>query len=170
MGRDSSSGKDSMAVTSLPCHPTGREFRPTSRDGSGSRSGSSKELPRKGSPRTVSILIPWCFRSPPTPRMASSSSIPSKKSKDVFPEAKTISGLSNISFGLPKRTWINQSFLVLSLGAGLDAAILSPLDKNLMALVRSTEAFLNKDTFLRQIYRSLQKRKIRIKHRPFHKI
>ncbi len=67
--------------------------------------------------------------------------------KRVFPEAKTISGLSNISFGLPKRTWINQSFLVLSLGAGLDAAILNPLDKNLMALVRSTEAFLNKDPF-----------------------
>ena len=67
--------------------------------------------------------------------------------KRVFPEAKTISGLSNISFGLPKRTWINQTFLVLSLGAGLDAAILSPLDKSLMALVRSTEAFLNKDPF-----------------------
>ena len=67
--------------------------------------------------------------------------------KRCFPEAKTISGLSNISFGLPKRTWINQTFLVLSLGAGLDAAILSPLDKNLMALVRSTEAFLNKDPF-----------------------
>jgi len=70
-----------------------------------------------------------------------------KEIKRVFPEAKTISGLSNISFGLPKRSRINQSFLVLSLGAGLDAAILSPLDKNLMALVRSTEAFLNKDPF-----------------------
>jgi 5-methyltetrahydrofolate corrinoid/iron sulfur protein methyltransferase len=70
-----------------------------------------------------------------------------KEIKRVFPEAKTISGLSNISFGLPKRSWINQAFLVLSLGAGLDAAILSPLDKNLMALVRSTEAFLNKDLF-----------------------
>lgn len=67
--------------------------------------------------------------------------------KRAFPETKTISGLSNISFGLPKRTWINQSFLVLSLGAGLDAAILNPLDKNLMALVRSTEAFINKDPF-----------------------
>jgi 5-methyltetrahydrofolate corrinoid/iron sulfur protein methyltransferase len=67
--------------------------------------------------------------------------------KRCFPEAKTISGLSNISFGLPKRSWVNQSFLVLSLGAGLDAAILNPLDKKLMALIRSTEAFLNKDRF-----------------------
>jgi 5-methyltetrahydrofolate corrinoid/iron sulfur protein methyltransferase len=70
-----------------------------------------------------------------------------KEIKRCFPEAKTISGLSNISFGLPKRSWVNQSFLVLSLGAGLDAAILNPLDKKLMALIRSTEAFLNKDRF-----------------------
>lgn len=70
-----------------------------------------------------------------------------KEIKRLFPDTKTISGLSNISFGLPKRTWINQSFLVLSLKAGLDAAILNPLDKSLMALVRSTEVFLNKDPF-----------------------
>jgi cobalamin-dependent methionine synthase I len=70
-----------------------------------------------------------------------------KELKRCFPETRTISGLSNISFGLPKRSWINQSFLVLSLGAGLDAAIMNPLDKKLMALVGSTEAFLNRDTF-----------------------
>ncbi len=70
-----------------------------------------------------------------------------KEIKRLFPEAKTVSGLSNISFGLPNRTWINQSFLVLSLGARLDAAILNPLDKNLMALLRSTEALLNRDPF-----------------------
>ncbi len=70
-----------------------------------------------------------------------------KEIKRSFPEAKTISGLSNISFGLPRRSRINQSFLVLSLGAGLDAAILNPLDKNLMALVKSTEVLLNRDPF-----------------------
>jgi 5-methyltetrahydrofolate--homocysteine methyltransferase len=70
-----------------------------------------------------------------------------KEIKRLFPEVKTISGLSNISFGLPKRSWINQSFVVLSLEAGLDAAILNPLDKNLMALIRSTEALLNRDPF-----------------------
>jgi 5-methyltetrahydrofolate--homocysteine methyltransferase len=70
-----------------------------------------------------------------------------KEIKRLFPEAKTISGLSNISFGLPKRSLINQSFLVLSLGSGLDAAILNPLDKNLMALAKSTETFLNRDPF-----------------------
>lgn len=70
-----------------------------------------------------------------------------KEIKQHFPEARTISGLSNISFGLPRRSWINQSFLVSSLWAGLDAAILNPLDKKLVALIKSTEALLNKDTF-----------------------
>jgi len=70
-----------------------------------------------------------------------------KEIKRQFPEARTISGLSNISFGLPKRSWINQSFLVASLWAGLDAAILNPLDRKLVALIKSTEALLNKDTF-----------------------
>ncbi len=70
-----------------------------------------------------------------------------KEVKRSFPEAKTISGLSNASFGLPKRSLINQSFLVLSLKTGLDAAILNPLDKNLMALVKSTEVLLNRDPF-----------------------
>ena len=67
--------------------------------------------------------------------------------KRCFPGTRTISGLSNISFGLPRRSWINQSFLVLSLGAGLDAAIMNPLDRKLAAMVKSTEAFLNKDPF-----------------------
>jgi hypothetical protein len=37
--------------------------------------------------------------------------------------------------------------LIKRLGSGLDAAILNPLDKNVMALVRSTEAFLNRGAF-----------------------
>ncbi len=70
-----------------------------------------------------------------------------KEIKRLFPEAKTISGLSNISFGLPRRSLINQAFLILSIEAGLDAAILNPLDQRLMALIKSTEAILNKDPF-----------------------
>ena len=78
--------------------------------------------------------------------------------RQSIPGARTISGLSNISFGLPRRSWINQSFLVLSLGAGLDAAIMNPLDRKLTALVKSTEAFLNKDPLLRQVHPGIQGR------------
>ncbi|MDD2553206.1 MAG: homocysteine S-methyltransferase family protein, partial [Desulfotomaculaceae bacterium] len=40
----------------------------------------------------------------------------------------TVLGLSNVSHGLPQRSWLNAAFLSLALGAGLDAAITNPLD------------------------------------------
>lgn len=77
--------------------------------------------------------------------------------KRCFPATRTISGLSNISFGLPKRSWINQAFLILCLGAGMDAAIMNPLDRKLTALVRSTEALLDKDMFCMKYIEAFRK-------------
>ena len=62
----------------------------------------------------------------------------------------TICGLSNISFGLPKRKLLNETFLSLSVSAGLDAAILDPLDKRLMSTLKAAEALLNRDEFCMQ--------------------
>ncbi len=62
----------------------------------------------------------------------------------------TICGLSNISFGLPKRKLLNETFLSLSMSAGLDAVILDPLDKQLMATLQAAEALLNRDEFCMQ--------------------
>ena len=67
--------------------------------------------------------------------------------KLALPGAKTVSGLSNISFGLPKRSLINKAFLVLAVGAGLDAAILDPTDKEMLALLRATETLLGQDPY-----------------------
>lgn len=62
----------------------------------------------------------------------------------------TICGLSNISFGLPKRKLLNEIFLSLGMSAGLDAAILDPLDKHLLVTLRATEALLDRDEFCMQ--------------------
>ncbi len=70
--------------------------------------------------------------------------------KREFPKAKTISGLSNISFGLPVRKAVNLSFLILSINAGLDAAILDPTNKGTMAMIRATDALMDKDAFCGQ--------------------
>lgn len=59
----------------------------------------------------------------------------------------TICGLSNISFGLPNRRLLNRTFLSMALQAGLDAVILDPLDKHLMATLKAAESLLNKDEF-----------------------
>lgn len=70
-----------------------------------------------------------------------------KAIKKGLPGSKTVSGLSNISFGLPKRKLLNQAFLVLAGGAGMDAAIADPTDKALMAMVAASEALANKDLY-----------------------
>lgn len=61
------------------------------------------------------------------------------------PEVHFTMGLSNISFGLPARKQINSTFLTLAMHAGLDSAILDPLDRELQAAILTTELLLGKD-------------------------
>jgi 5-methyltetrahydrofolate--homocysteine methyltransferase len=62
-----------------------------------------------------------------------------------FPGAHITAGLSNISFGLPARHLVNRTFLALAVAAGMDTAILDPLDRELMATLRATELLLGRD-------------------------
>jgi 5-methyltetrahydrofolate--homocysteine methyltransferase len=62
-----------------------------------------------------------------------------------FPEAHLTMGLSNISFGLPARSHINRAFLTLALAAGLDTAILDPLDREMMAALVVANLVLGHD-------------------------
>jgi 5-methyltetrahydrofolate--homocysteine methyltransferase len=64
-----------------------------------------------------------------------------------YPEAHTICGISNISFGLPCRKQLNQIFLVLAMQRGLDAAIIDPCDKQLTANLIAARTLLGKDEF-----------------------
>ncbi|HBY06637.1 MAG TPA: methyltetrahydrofolate--corrinoid methyltransferase [Chloroflexi bacterium] len=65
--------------------------------------------------------------------------------KAQYPEVHFTMGLSNISFGLPARKQINRAFLILAMQAGLDSAILDPLDRELQAAILTTELLLGKD-------------------------
>lgn len=58
------------------------------------------------------------------------------------PPPKTVVGLSNISNSVPaeNRSLINRTFLAMLLGAGLDAAILDPLDAQQNEVIRIIEA------------------------------
>ncbi|HHW44718.1 methyltetrahydrofolate cobalamin methyltransferase [Desulfofundulus thermobenzoicus] len=73
-----------------------------------------------------------------------------------------VSGLSNVSFGLPERRHLNRAYVVLSMASGLDAVIADPLDSTLMALVYATEALLNKDRFCMQYIRCYQQGKLKV--------
>jgi len=70
--------------------------------------------------------------------------------KRELPEFKTVAGLSNVSFGLPGRSVVNRTFLTMALAAGLDAAIVDPVDRDLMSALLVSETVLGKDPFCRR--------------------
>ena len=63
------------------------------------------------------------------------------------PGVHTICGLSNISFGLPLRSQINQTFAVMGMTMGLDGLIIDPLDKRMMAGIMMAETLLGHDQY-----------------------
>jgi len=65
--------------------------------------------------------------------------------REEFPAAHMTSGLSNVSFGLPVRSLVNRTYLTLAMAAGLDSAILDPLDRDLRAALIATELILGRD-------------------------
>lgn len=77
-----------------------------------------------------------------------------------FPGAQTAMGLSNISYGLPDRKLINKSFLVMAAAAGLDAAILDPLDVKIMSIIKVTDMLTGKDPYCKGFIRAHRKGKI----------
>lgn len=58
---------------------------------------------------------------------------------------KTVLGVSNISFGLPCREYLNTSFLTLALAHGLDLPIMNPNTEAMMAAVASYKVLYNID-------------------------
>ncbi len=65
--------------------------------------------------------------------------------KTAIPEAHTVMGLSNVSYGLPARKQLNLGFLQMAIYAGLDAAIADPLDAEFMSAVKTAEVLVGRD-------------------------
>ena len=58
---------------------------------------------------------------------------------------RTILGVSNISFGLPCRGYLNTTFLTMAMTAGLDLAIMNPNTPEMMAAVRAYRVLTAQD-------------------------
>ncbi|MCP4672301.1 MAG: methyltetrahydrofolate cobalamin methyltransferase, partial [Desulfobacula sp.] len=67
--------------------------------------------------------------------------------KNRYPTVHITGGLSNISYGLPQRRIINRTFVALMMDAGMDSAIIDPLDKKIMATLRTADMLLGHDQF-----------------------
>ncbi len=65
------------------------------------------------------------------------------------PPMKTVVGLSNVSNGVPKqmRSLIDRTYLTLLIYEGLTAAIMNPLDKDLMDTLKTADVFLGKTLY-----------------------
>ena len=74
-----------------------------------------------------------------------------------FPKVHITCGLSNISFGLPARTYINRVFLALSMQAGMDCAICNPNSHDIQTTILATELLLGQDRYCLNFTRSYRK-------------
>ncbi len=69
------------------------------------------------------------------------------------PPPKTIVGLSNVSSGAEERSLLNRTYLAMLLGRGLDAAIVDPIDEDLMRTVKAAEVLLNQKLYAHSFLR-----------------
>ncbi len=71
----------------------------------------------------------------------------SRQIREAYPDIHIVSGLSNISFGLPYRKAINQAFLIGAMMNGMDSAIMDPLNRDMLGGVYAGEALLGLDEY-----------------------
>ncbi len=67
--------------------------------------------------------------------------------REQYPTIHITAAVSNISFNLPVRRLINMGFAVLAMKAGLDSAILDPINREMMGIIYATEALLGRDDY-----------------------
>ncbi|MBZ5718911.1 MAG: dihydropteroate synthase [Acidobacteriia bacterium] len=77
-----------------------------------------------------------------------------------YPGIHISAGVSNISFGLPVRKLVNETFLLLLMAHGLDAAIVDPCDAQLMMNVAAAEALLGRDGHCKSYLRAYRDGKL----------
>lgn len=78
----------------------------------------------------------------------------------LFEGIHTICGLSNISYGLPNRKFLNQTFITMAITKGLDAAIVNPLDSRMMANIVAAEVLLGRDEFCSRYLEAYREKRI----------
>jgi len=64
-----------------------------------------------------------------------------------WPDVHIGGGVSNISFGLPKRKWVNLAAVCQAIYAGMDAAIVDPCLDGAVGMMLAAEALAGRDEF-----------------------
>ena len=79
--------------------------------------------------------------------------------KEEFPQAKTVLAVSNVSFGLQKRTLINQALIHMAQHLSVDALLVNPLNEEFMLAVKAGETVMGRDRHCRKYCRAVRQMK-----------
>ena len=82
---------------------------------------------------------------------------------EYAPTVKVTGAISNISFNMPARKYINTGCMSYAMAAGLDSAIMDPCNVDMMATVYACEALTMKDKGGRKYNRAYRQGKLGIK-------
>ncbi len=80
-----------------------------------------------------------------------------QKIHEITPEVKVTGAISNISFNMPARKYVNTGCLTLALQAGLDSAIMDPANKDMMGAMYAASALCLQDKGGRKYNRAYRK-------------
>ena len=80
-----------------------------------------------------------------------------KKIHEFAPDVKVTGAISNISYGMPARKYVNMSFLTSAVEAGLDSAIMDPTSHNMMGILFAAAALKGDDKGGRKYNRAYRK-------------
>jgi len=85
-----------------------------------------------------------------------------EKIMTTYEGVHTMCGLSNISYGLPKRKFMNQTFMIMAISRGLDGAIINPLDNKMMASILAAETLTGKDDYCMEYINAYRAKKFEV--------
>lgn len=70
--------------------------------------------------------------------------------KALYPTIHVTGAISNISFGLPVRSLLNKTCMAFAIQAGMDSAVMDPLNRDMMGTIFGTYALLGQDKHCRK--------------------
>lgn len=79
--------------------------------------------------------------------------------KALYPSIHVTGAISNISFGLPVRALLNKTAMAFAIEAGMDSAVMDPMNRDMMGTIFATYALMGQDKHCRKYskaYRSGQ--------------
>lgn len=76
---------------------------------------------------------------------------------EYAPDVKVTGAISNVSYGMPARKFVNMSFMTAAVEAGLDSGIMDPTSENMMGIMYAAAALCGEDKGGRKYNRAFRK-------------